>query len=138
MFAPYPSRDDGWYVFPGELADGTQLDVLRPDHSGVSYDKPQYVSETYPNIRWHKYQENLWLARFASNRYWYGKYLCREWNASHASGQTLKTFKMIYMLEETQPPGQPRAVEQRVLWRHECLAEPADPTAPPTPENSRN
>ncbi len=138
MFAPFPSRDDGWYVFPGELADGTQLDVLHPERAGVSYDKPQYISETYPNIRWHKYQENLWLARFANNRYWYGKYLCREWNASHTEARALKTFKMIYMLEETPPPGQDPVVEQRVLWRHECLVEPADPTAPPTPENSRN
>jgi len=138
MFAPAPSRDDGWFVFPGELADGTQLDVLRPERSGVGYDKPQYIAETYPNIRWHKYRENLWLARFAQNRYWYGKYLCREWNASHPAGQALKTFKMVYMLEETPPPGQEATVEQRVLWRHECLVQPAEQAAPPTPENSRN
>lgn len=138
MFAPFPSKEDGWYVFPGELADGTQLDVLHPERQGVSYDKPQYIAETYPNIRWHKYQENLWLARFAQNRYWYGKYLCREWNASHPAGRALQTFKMVYMLELTPPPGQNAVVEQRVLWRHECLPDQTEPTAPPTPENSRN
>jgi hypothetical protein len=139
MFAPFPSKDDGWYVFPGELADGSQLDVLHPERAGVSYDKPQYISGTYANIRWHKYQENLWLARFANNRYWYGKYLCRDWNASHSGGRQLKTFKMIYMLEETPPPGQPATVEQRILWRHECLKESPDASgAEPTPENSRN
>jgi hypothetical protein len=132
MFAPFPSKDDGWFVFPGELADGTQLDVLHPERGGVSYDKPEYISLTYPNIRWHKYQENLWSAQFANNRLYYGKYLCREWNRSHPPEQALKTFKMIYMLEETQPPGVTPTVEQRVLWRHECFAEQAQPVPVPS------
>jgi hypothetical protein len=137
MFAPFPARDDGWYVFPGELADGTPVDVLRPDQSGVSYDKPAYISESYPNIRWHKYRENLWLAQLAGNRLYYGRYLCREWNRSHPEAQALKDFKMIYMLQQTQPPEQARTVEQHVLWRHECLVEtPPDVTPSPLPGNS--
>jgi uncharacterized membrane protein YphA (DoxX/SURF4 family) len=131
MFAPFPSKDDGWFVFPGELADGTQLDVLHPERGAVSYDKPEYISLSYPNIRWHKYQENLWSAQFANNRLYYGKYLCREWNRSHPAEQALKTFKMIYMLEESQPPGVTPTVEQRVLWRHECFADPAQPAVAP-------
>lgn len=139
MFAPFPSKEDGWFVFPGELADGTQLDVLRPEHPGVSYDKPQYIALTYANIRWHKYQENLWSAQFANNRLYYGKYLCREWNNAHPAEKALKTFKMIYMLEESLPPGQTPTVEQRVLWRHECFGEATpDPatTSFPIPGNS--
>jgi predicted DCC family thiol-disulfide oxidoreductase YuxK len=132
MFAPFPSRDDGWYVFPGELADGTQLDVLRPDQAGISYDKPDFISLSYPNIRWHRYREGLWSAQFADNRLYYGKYLCRQWNRAHPAAQALKSFKMIYMLQQTQPPSEPRTVEQHVLWRHECLDEAAaeTPTAP--------
>lgn len=137
MFAPYPSRDDGWYVFPGELADGVPLDVLRPGQPGISYDKPQYISESYPNIRWHKYRENLWLAQLAGNRLYYGRYLCRQWNSTHPAAQALKDFKMIYMLQQTQPPGQARTVEQHVLWRHECFAEEQpDVPATPMPGNS--
>jgi len=133
MFAPFPSREDGWFVFPGELADGTQLDVLRPEDPGISYDKPPYISLSYPNIRWHKYRENLWSAQFADNRLYYGKYLCREWNRSHPADKALKTFKMIYMLDQTQPPGQARTVEQRVLWRHECFADAPQKQEPGLP-----
>ena len=136
MFAPFPSKEDGWFVFPGELADGTQLDVLRPEHPGISYDKPEYIALSYPNIRWHKYQENLWSAQFANNRLYYGKYLCREWNNSHPAEKALKTFKMIYMLEESLPPGQTPTVEQRVLWRHECFGDAPIPAPAPTPGNS--
>ena len=136
MFAPYPSKEDGWFVFPGELADGTELDVLHPERPGISYDKPEYISLTYPNIRWHKYQENLWSAQFASNRLYYGKYLCREWNSTHPAEKALKTFKMIYMLEESLPPGQTPTVEQRVLWRHECFGDAPTPAPAPVPGNS--
>ena len=28
MFAPYPLRDDGWYVIDGTLSDGQKFDVF--------------------------------------------------------------------------------------------------------------
>lgn len=125
LFAPAPSKDDGWFVFPGELADGTQLDVLRPQHSGISYDKPATISSSYPDSRWHQYEENLWLPQYANNRPYFGRYLCRQWNSAHPAQQALKGFKMIYMLELSPPPGQaPAAVEQRILWRQECGSDP--------------
>ena len=125
LYAPAPPKDDGWFVFPGEMADGSPLDVLRPDHAGLSYDKPAYIALTYPNIRWYQYRQNLWSAQYANNRPYYGRYLCSEWNGAHPAAQALKGFKMIYMLETSLPPGQTPVVEQRVLLRHECSAEPA-------------
>jgi len=124
MFAPFPAKEDGWFVFPGELMDGTEVDVLHPERAGVSYDKPRYISQEWPNIRWHKYLERIWAAQFASQRLYYGRYLCREWNSTHAPPKQLATYKMIYMLEMSVPIGQTPTVEQRVLWRHECFAQP--------------
>ncbi len=133
MFAPYPSKEDGWFVFPGELADGTQLDVLNPErHWRELRQAGVHLRDLPQPIRWHKYQENL-VAGAASptTSGWYGKYLCREWNASYSvAPETLKTFKMIYMLEETPPPGQAPTVEQRVLagamnaWRKPRIPPP--------------
>ncbi|MDB5986728.1 MAG: hypothetical protein JWR16_1781 [Nevskia sp.] len=121
MFAPFPSKEDGWFVIPGELLDGTQVDVYHPERDGVSYDKPEYVVHEWPNIRWHKYMERIWSAEYSSNRLYYGRYLCRSWNASHAGAKQLKTFRIVYMLELSVPHGETPHVEQRVLWNHECF-----------------
>lgn len=121
MFAPFPSKEDGWFVFPGELLDGTAVDVYGARIGAVNYDKPESISGDWPNIRWHKYMERIWSAEFSANRLPYARYLCRRWNAEHAGGRQLKSFKMIYMLEMSVPHGQTPQVEQRVLWNWECF-----------------
>jgi len=122
MFAPFPSKEDGWFVIPGELLDGTQVDVFHPERATLTYDKPEYVSSEWPNIRWHKYLERIWSAEFSNNRLYYGRYLCRQWNGTHEGNKQLKTFRIIYMLEMSVPHGQAPHVEQRVLWNHECFS----------------
>ncbi|NEP42847.1 MAG: hypothetical protein F6K35_27925 [Okeania sp. SIO2H7] len=51
MFAPYPSREDGWYVIPGKLKNGKKIDLFK-NGQPVIWDKPLLVSSTYPNLRW--------------------------------------------------------------------------------------
>jgi hypothetical protein len=122
-FAPAPADGNGWFVFPGELSDGSAVDVLHPERTAVSYDEPADIALEYPNSRWRNYRQNLWLPQFADQRPYYGRYLCRSWNHSHPPEQALKGFKMIYMLQPAAPLGQPRTMEQRVLWRQECGGE---------------
>jgi len=126
MFAPYPSREDGWFVIAAQLKDGTELDLLHPERKGVTFDKPEYITHEWKNIRWHKYLERIWSAQFANNRLHFGRYLCRNWNTTHKGDQQLDTFKIIYMLEMSVPRGQTPKVEQNVLWRHGCFAVPKD------------
>lgn len=127
MFAPFPLKEDGWLVVPGRLADGTEIDVLHPERGAPSFDKPALYSQDHDNIRWLTYRGRLWEPRFSNQRLYYGKYLCRQWNADKLDGEAratrLMTFKLIYMLELTPPPGEPASVEQRILWRHECFPE---------------
>ena len=82
MFAPFPSKEDGWFVIPAELADGRQVDLLHPERAAVSYDKPRRVEQEWPDMRWHKYLERMWSAQFASSRLYYGRFLCRSWNSA--------------------------------------------------------
>lgn len=125
MFAPYPLKEDGWLVVPGRLADGSEVDVLHPERGAPDYDKPALYSQDHGNIRWLTYRGRLWERQFAQHRLYYGKYLCRTWNAdkleADARSKRLMTFKLIYMLEKTPPPGERASVEQQVLWRHECF-----------------
>ena len=122
MFAPAPAVDDGWYVAPGTLENGREVDVLRPAQA-LSFAKPERISAEYRNIRWHAYQIRNYDPRFRHHRQMWARYLCREWNREAEPGLRLKDFKLIYMLERSLPPGAGAPViEQRVLWRHECTA----------------
>jgi predicted DCC family thiol-disulfide oxidoreductase YuxK len=135
MFAPFPLKEDGWLVIPGRLADGTEVDVLDPRHDGPpSFDKPALYSQDHGGIRWLTYRGRMWEGQYANQRLYYGKYLCRSWNADTlddgARERRLMSFRMIYMLETTPPPGTAPSVEQRVLWRHECFPEETRGQAP--------
>lgn len=123
MFAPYPLKEDGWWVFPARLADGSEIDLLHPERSAPDYSKPANYATEQENIRWLTYRGRLWSKQYAANRGWYGKYLCRQWNADKRGAtlsRRLMSFQMIYVLERTPPPGEAAQVEQVVTWRQDC------------------
>ena len=120
MFAPYPFKDNGWYVMPGKLVDGSEVDVLRPKKP-LSYEKPWSIAFDTPDMRWQVYQNRMYDERFAKNRNLWARYLCREWNRRAAPDKRLVSFNIVYMLMRVPPPGESSHLEQRVLWRHECV-----------------
>jgi predicted DCC family thiol-disulfide oxidoreductase YuxK len=121
MFAPTPLVEDGWYVMPGKLRNGTEIDVFS-GHTTVSYEKPTWVAYTYKDQRWQKYLMNLWSSDLSEFRQGYGRYLCRTWNSKHSNDEELVSFDIIFMLERTPPPGQPQApVVPTPIWHHECF-----------------
>jgi len=122
LFAPNPPRDDGWFVVPGKREDGVEVDVLRPGEP-LSYARPEYMSLTHETpIRWRAYRDRIWDPDFAIHRQEYARFLCRDSNNRAAPGQRVLSLKIVYMLERSQPPGVPASVEQRVVWRHDCVA----------------
>ena len=120
MFAPYPLIDDGWYVIPGQLKDGTEIDLFNQGKP-VNWQKPPLVSATYPNQHWSKYMMNLWYKENVPYRLYYGQYLCRNWNSQHQGSKQLDNFKIYFMLEKTLPNYQPPKVEKVVTWNHYCF-----------------
>jgi len=120
MFAPFPAKEDGWWVIPAELSDGREIDLRHPQRGAVDYSKPADVSAEFENIRWHKYLERLWAPQFSANRPYYARYLCRSWNAEHDAGERIKSLKLVYMLELSVPEGQTSTIEQRVVLRQDC------------------
>jgi hypothetical protein len=125
MFAPSPSKEDGWYVIPGELRDGQKVDLMpitRDDYGmhPISYEKPQDITATYKNEHWRKYLENIYNQDHADQRLYFGQYICRQWNAHHTGADTLETFRIIYMLELTLPDYRQSKPEKVDLWNHRC------------------
>jgi hypothetical protein len=107
MFAPKPFTEPGWYVFPGKLKNGKDVDLFLGDSTigkPINWEKPQVlISSLFKNERWRRYQMNLWARAYSDQRPHYCRYLCREWNRTHTGGEQLASFKLYYMLEETLP-----------------------------------
>lgn len=119
MFAPYPTTEDGWYIMPGVLEDGSEVDVYTGKE--VVYQKPKMMSYIYNNQRWQKYMMNLWLKNYAAYRLSYGQYICREWNKENSYEKQLKEFHMIYMLEELDVKTlKDKEIRPVVIWEHAC------------------
>jgi hypothetical protein len=127
MFAPHPPKGDVWHVIPGNLQDGRQVDLL-PVASGdfslheLSWQKPPRARDLYKNEHWRKYLENLGNDQFTNQRLYFGRYICREWNARHSGAEELRTFRIAQMWQPTPPHSrQQPASQETVLWEHRCF-----------------
>lgn len=124
MFAPFPRQDDGWYVFHGNLVDGTDVDPFR-GKVGVTYEKPKLVSATYSSNRWRKYLMEVRSNATEFNTLSFGRFLCRRWNAKYKGDKRLSTFKIFFMKERILPGNKQPAPQKVMIWRHYCLEKPA-------------
>jgi hypothetical protein len=119
LFAPRPGRDVGWHLVVGIQKDGTEVDLLTG--GPLDRDKPPLLAATYPNGRWRKMMMNLSAPRF----YPYlgpgfALYYYREWNEAHEGDEQLRAVEIIYMREQTRPPGEtPPPVEPIVMVRYQ-------------------
>ncbi len=102
MFAPSPPTDDGWYVVPATLANGTTIDLFtqRP----VTWEKPSRISDMYQDERWHKYMTRLWDKSGSMYRPYFLSYLCRRWNSVHSLLKHAISVKLYFMLKQLPQP----------------------------------
>lgn len=147
MFAPFPLKDDGWFVMPGELVSGDFVELWQGGSVAWATDeekstwtkateapskdqekayalsraKPEVASLMYPNQRWRKYMRNLWQKRYKKMRLYYGKAVCIEWNREHTGREKLRRFNMVYMKEVTPRPGGTSEVVPVQIWTHDCF-----------------
>jgi predicted DCC family thiol-disulfide oxidoreductase YuxK len=117
MFAPFPAKDDGWYVIPGKLQNGAVVDLFRSGRP-VSFAKPSYGSFEFKNHRWVKFSENLRNRPFLQPVY--AQYLCRAWNQRHKGAQHLEELEIIYVLEWTQAPPEYSPIEKQSKFKFQC------------------
>ncbi len=119
MFSPYPLKDDGWYVIPATLVNGSLIDLAR-EGLPLNWEKPLHVAALYPHERWRKYQMNLWQRDYAHFRSYYLEYLCHIWNSEHEREYSVKDAALFYMLERTLPDYQYSRPEQVLLHEIKC------------------
>lgn len=133
MFSPYPLKDDGWYVIPAVLTDGSIVDLWTHGEP-VTWSKPDDVAAHYRDQRWRKYLLNIWQRGYADHRSWFAKYLARDWNQSHGENKQILRLVMYYMREDTLPDYKTEPVKRVRLWWYYVGELPANPeidVAPP-------
>lgn len=116
MFAPFPLKDDGWFVVEAKLNNGKRVDLLR-DGAPVSWTKPADLSATYHDALWQKYMLNLWPVSNSGHRGYYAAYLMRQWNDSHQERERIKFMQIVYMEEDTLPNYRTTKPKKVALWR---------------------
>jgi hypothetical protein len=120
MFAPTPLREDGWYVMPGLLKDGTEINVFT-NGGPVDWKKPALLSAVYPNDRWRSYLMNLVIEEEGEMHIpLYANYLCRQWNSTHSSDKKLLSFDIYFMGRENSLETPSAPYQRMLLWHQEC------------------
>lgn len=125
MFAPHPSKTDKWYVLPGDLKGGQEVDLMpvtRDDFGlyPVSWEKPRDLSQIYESNHWRKYMSALKLDEYADLRPHFGNYVCSEWNTRHTGSERLVSFEIVHLSEASLPQDQPTTTDRSVLREHSC------------------
>ncbi|PSP86441.1 HTTM domain-containing protein [Halobacteriales archaeon QS_1_68_17] len=115
MFAPYPPRADGWYVVPGRLESGRQIDAFQ--RGPLAWDRPPDPARTYPTARWRKYLGNVRRADDDGLRRAFAAYLCRRWNADHSDD--LVGLAVYYVEQPTRLDGREPIRRSRHL-QYDC------------------
>jgi hypothetical protein len=126
LFAPYPSRDDGWWVIDGVTVSGRSVDPMTG--RAPTFEKPHDLSRRV-GVWWRKYLHRIWLREFAAHRVHFARFVTRSYRRANPD-DPLDNFKLYYVEERTLPPGTPKPfpVRRVLLWSHDCFL--GDPNAP--------
>jgi hypothetical protein len=118
LFAPRPGKDVGWHLVIGTTVKGVEMDLItgRP----LDRSKPELLAATYANNRWRKLMMNLSAPRYypylppAAAVYYYN-----HWNETHGPDEQLFAADIVYMREQSRPPGETRPpVEPVLVYRY--------------------
>jgi len=120
MFTPNVTRDDGWFVLPARLADGRIID-LSPHGPALRWEKPALMSTDFTSARWARYlHQTSFPTANGSLRRAHVRWLCREWNGSHAPHERIERVDVFFMLERSPPPGKTAEIHPIYLASHTC------------------
>lgn len=127
MFAPYPQKNDGWFLMVGLTTDGDLVDVLHSSLSQPTAEKPEYfIPDQVKNYRWRKYFSRIKRQGFRDELNRFASASCAEWNDVDRANRladwpTLEAFNIYYLSEYTPPMGEHFEIKYDLLWRHHCL-----------------
>jgi len=118
MFAPFPLRDHGWFLIPGTLRNGKEIDLYT--HQALNWQKPDLCSACFKNDRWRSFMLNLVfddkspisLANYAG-------YLWQNWNDTHPYEEHLLSLDIVLISKKNGVGGSSSDYDKFTLWKHE-------------------
>ncbi len=122
LFAPHPGTTHGWLVVVGKLENGRTVDLLN-DGQPVSWDKPEFIADTYRNSRWRQYLMYIMYVSTGDSgvRHSYAVYLAKRWFDEHEDpNEQLQSIEIVGMLETTHPDFKPLTLEKWRLSKLDC------------------
>ena len=121
MFAPRPSKSDGWFVVRGVMEDGAVVDLWHQRPGEPDTAKPRYVSKWYTDYRWRKYLSRLPSKRNLGQVKNFARYYCRTYNRFFPGAVRLATLTIDYHRERTLPDYQLPEYKVIRLLNWNCL-----------------
>ncbi len=122
MFAPAPSRLDGWFVVRGVTSTGAPVDVLN-NRVGEEphWERPERLAGKYSSYRWRKYLVRMKNDKEAQFRPYYARYLCRQWNRGRTPEERIAELTIYFNAEWIVRDYGPRKAERKLVHTESCL-----------------
>jgi hypothetical protein len=137
MFAPFPTRTDGFYAIPAHLRDGSEVDLLT---AGVALTSVHGSAHTafYQSERWRKFLSNFHADSSTRVRTFFAQYLYRDWNLHHADqpGKLIDWLSIDFSSQKTSL-GSPEPLHHTTLWIYTPHGTPATRAASHAPVHAR-
>ncbi len=117
MFAPFPSRQDGWYVVEAVKDNQQRQFIFNYDiNQYTTFSKPDNISATYINSRWRKYLSNLTTNSFTYYRNGYAQYLCERFNLN----KDINYIEIYFMEIMSLPDYKEAPATKHLLFTYNC------------------
>lgn len=127
MFAPYPLTQSIYVLIPGELRNGTQVNLYPKTSDDENWQRPDRYYSLYDGYRWRKYFSNVNSHKNNAVRRALGSHLCQSWNEQAQTPDTqLATLEIHFVKHTTNTNNLPKKESRHRAWRHWCFPEFAD------------
>lgn len=118
MFSPTPIQYDGWLVVEGYFENEFSYDLFSED--AIDYEHPRrwYWG---PQMRWEKYEENIYRGRYDALLRGWASYYCRTVNKGRVESTRLANLRIVMNSINFYAPNEfPQTHQQEQLWFHWC------------------
>ncbi len=121
MFAPFPAQVHGWYVMPGKLIDGSEVNVLFKDEA-LSENKSDKLPNKHIGQGWVKFfVDYIRNSNYSYLVKSYAEYTCREWNTNTPIAKMLKSFEIYSFTQQTLPDNKLSEPRKSLLLTQNCI-----------------
>lgn len=122
-----PRRMWFWFLVPGRLVDGSEIEVLR--RAPLTWTRPPDLQSAQRGFRWSQYlgeaiRIGVHDPTFRVTHPVLLEYLCREWNAGNGPARRLEHVSLVVVTETTLVPGSAGAApsQRYLILMRDCLS----------------